>query len=247
MPIRTGKDARHQPAAKETQKPKKEQQAGQEADTGYGYAEENQKSSSSNPQGYSNSLDMEEESSFDPSADTTKIKILAGIVAVVVVALALLIIMLIKPGGIQDNTGVDVSGETAAPVVTPEAGTSFVQGDNNYADSENNQPAGTFSSPAEYVKGLEGEEVPVNYSVQSRQYVTAHVSYVAKRAVIDDGMEMYWIDVTYRKKKYRLQVPFYYFKDFEEEGICRVEIEVLDLENGSQIISYMHVIDEDTE
>ena len=52
MPIRTGKDARHQPAAKETQKPKKEQQAGQEADTGYGYAEENQKSSSSNPQGY---------------------------------------------------------------------------------------------------------------------------------------------------------------------------------------------------
>ena len=34
MPIRTGKDARHQPAAKETQKPKKEQQAGQEADTG---------------------------------------------------------------------------------------------------------------------------------------------------------------------------------------------------------------------
>ena len=125
---------------------------------GYGYAEENQKSSSSNPQGYSNSLDMEEESSFDPSADTTKIKILAGIVAVVVVALALLIIMLIKPGGIQDNTGVDVSGETAAPVVTPEAGTSFVQGDNNYADSENNQPAGTLSSPAEYVKGLEGEE-----------------------------------------------------------------------------------------
>ncbi len=70
---------------------------------------------------------------------------------------------------------------------------------------------------------------------------------MAKRAVIDDGMEMYWIDVTYRKKKYRLQVPFYYFKDFEEEGICRVEIEVLDLENGSQIISYMHVIDEDTE
>ena len=58
-------------------------------------------------------------------------------------------------------------------------------------------------------------------------------------------MELYWIDVVYKKKKYRVQVPFYYFKDFDDTGICRVEIEVLTLENGGQIISYMQVIPED--
>ena len=56
---------------------------------------------------------------------------------------------------------------------------------------------------------------------------------------------MFWIDVTYKQKNYRLQVPFYYFKNFDESGVCRVQVEVLDLEDGSQMITYMQVVAED--
>lgn len=249
MPIRTGRDTKQKKAAERETKPQKKKPQVQKSDTmQYGYGEENQKQNKPvDVQGYSNTLDDEEDDFLDTTADTARIKIFAGITAVVIVVVVFFITRFVSSGSSGDSKGIVVSNETATPLVSPTAEESFVQGDNNYADSEDNQPLETLNSSSEFVKDLKGEDVPVNYSVQSRHYVTAHVSYVAKRALIDEGMEMYWIDITYRKKKYRLQVPFYYFKDFEEEGICRVEIEVLDLENGSQIISYMHVIDEDTE
>jgi len=121
---------------------------------------------------------------------------------------------------------------------------SFVQGDPEYEDSTNNTTSEAVFGADDFVRDLKGAEVPAVFSVKSRDYVKTHVSYVAKRAIIDDGMEMYWLDVTYKKKKYRVQAPFYYFKDLDSEGICRVEIEVLNLEGGGQIISYMQVIDE---
>lgn len=121
---------------------------------------------------------------------------------------------------------------------------SFVQGDPSYDDSNNNTTSGKVFDENDYVKDLKGADVSAVYSVSSRNYIKTHVSYTAKRAIIDDGMEMYWLDVVYKKKKYRVQVPFYYFKDLDDEGICRVEIEVLNLEGGGQIISYMQVVDE---
>lgn len=250
MPIRTGKDAGRRPTAKKEPEPKSRQRAGQENSVQSGYTEESQKTDRNfDGHGYSSTLNADDadEDGFDTNADTTKIKILAGVAAVVIVAVVLLVIKLVVPGGSDDKLEIKADTEFSTPVATQSPDDGFVQGDTDYADSKNNQPGIGLSSSSEYVKDLNGEEVPVNYSVQSRQYITAHVSYVAKRAVIDEGMEMYWVDVVYKKKKYRLQVPFYYFKDFEEEGICRVEIEVLELENGSQIISYMQVIDEEEE
>lgn len=55
--------------------------------------------------------------------------------------------------------------------------------------------------------------------------------------VLGKGNEDKYCYLVYKKKKYRVQVLFYYFKDLDDEGICRVEIEVLNLEGGGQIIS----------
>lgn len=121
---------------------------------------------------------------------------------------------------------------------------SFVQGDPDYADSKKNKTSARVFNEKDFIKDLKGADVSAVYSVKSRDYVRTHVSYVAHRAIMDDGMELYWVDVVYKKKKYRVQVPFYIFKDLEDEGVCRVEIEVLNLEGGGQIISYMQVIDE---
>ena len=88
-------------------------------------------------------------------------------------------------------------------------------------------------------------DILANYKVASRDYVVDYVSYVAKRGIIDDGMEIYWLECTYHDKKYRCQVPFYYFKDFQETGICKVKMEVLNIEGGGKVISYMQVAGND--
>jgi hypothetical protein len=139
----------------------------------------------------------------------------------------------------DDNKPVNGAEETSEPE------NKYVQGDNNYSDSSKNETTAKYFSADDYVKDLEGEDVSAIYSVDHREYITAHVSYTAKRAIIDDGMEMYWLDVDYKGKQYRVQCPFYYFKDMDETGICRVEIEILYLENGGQVISYMQVVAEE--
>lgn len=112
----------------------------------------------------------------------------------------------------------------------------------DYDSSTQSQvPAKVYSSD-EFISDLNGVKVPAVYNVKSRDYVEDYVSYTAKRGIIDEGMELYWLDVEYHKKKYRVQVPFYYLKDMQSEGICKVRIEVLTLEGGGKIISYMNVM-----
>ena len=55
-------------------------------------------------------------------------------------------------------------------------------------------------------------------------------------------MEMYWLEIVYKDKPYRCQVPYFIFKDLDTTGICVVEIELLTLEGGEQIISFMQVV-----
>lgn len=122
---------------------------------------------------------------------------------------------------------------------------SFVDEEPDYANSDNNQAVGEPGDADDFVMNLTGQQVPADYIVKNRSYVKAYVNYELHRGVIDDGMEIYWIDVVYKKKSYRAQIPFYYAKDLSSEGICRVEMELLDLENGGQIISYMQVVSGD--
>lgn len=146
------------------------------------------------------------------------------------------------------NTDQDAyNGENVyTPSPTPESN-QFTEGDPNYEDSTKNKTTNKIVSADDFVKDLEGDDVSAVYQVEHREYVDAHVSYTAHRAIVDDGMELYWIDVEYKGKKYKVQVPFYYFKDFGDTGICKVNMEVLYLENGGQVISYMQVIAEDSD
>lgn len=145
---------------------------------------------------------------------------------------------------VNNTTGSDATSDASSDTSSD---SQYAQGDNNYDSSTANQPPAKVFSSDDFVKDLDGNDVKAVYNVKDRKYVKAHVSYTLHRAIIDDGMEMYWIDIVYKKKKYRCQVPFYYAKDFDDTGVCRVEIEILNLEGGGEIISYMQVIDEEAE
>lgn len=95
------------------------------------------------------------------------------------------------------------------------------------------------------IKDLNGIDVSAVYNVASTDYVYDYVDYVAKRAIIDQGMEIYWLDATYKGLTYRIQVPYFRFRVMPESGICKVQMEVLNLEGGGKIISYMCVVSDD--
>lgn len=113
----------------------------------------------------------------------------------------------------------------------------------DYNASTKNKTTSKVYKDDDYLKDINGVDIKATYNVISRDYVYDYVSYTAKRGIIDDGMEIYWLDAKYKGKKYRIQVPFYYFKDFDEQGVCRVQMEVLNIEGGGKVISYMQVVD----
>lgn len=139
---------------------------------------------------------------------------------------------IVSSNGIYDGDGNVISSDE--DIIEP--------GLPNFSDSESNTTTATVYSASDYIKDLNGVDVSAVYNVKSRDYIKDFVNYEAKRAIIDDGMELYWLEVTYGSKKYRVQVPFYAFKDLDKTGICIVEIEVLTLEGGEKIISYMQII-----
>lgn len=105
----------------------------------------------------------------------------------------------------------------------------------------------TVYSPDDFIKDLNGVDVNAIYNPQSYSYVYDYVNYEKRRAIMDDGMELYWLDITYHGKKYRCTTPFYIFKSLSNEGICRVKLELLTVEGGGKIISYMRVAEPDEE
>lgn len=110
-------------------------------------------------------------------------------------------------------------------------------------DEENGETSDApLSSVNDFVKDLDGNDIPSTYHISNRSYTKDYVSYVRRRAVTDDGMELYWLDIVYKDHNYKVQVPFYVFESLEEKGICVCTMEVLTLSNGSKVISYMEVL-----
>lgn len=136
----------------------------------------------------------------------------------------------------------------------PEEGTTlengFETGDSNseggkYEEGTLTKTTSEHYSSSDFLKDLNGYEIPAVYTVQNVTYDVAHVNYQAKRATIDDGMEFYWLEIDYNGKKYRAQCSYNMFRNLESEGICKVAVEILTLDSGQQVVSYMKVVSED--
>lgn len=137
-----------------------------------------------------------------------------------------------------EDTSIDVNGTFNIP---PENSTQQVKpGMNNPSD---NTTMNQNSKPEQdvMVKDLNGLSLIQNYTVTEIKTVTDFINYKKHRAITDDGMELLWLEADYKGKSYRVTVPFSIYKELDAEGITVVDMEVLDLGNGSTIISYMKV------
>ncbi len=192
-------------------------------------------------------------------------KLLLIVVATVVILL--IVFMAFKSGGdaVDDSSEEEVQASTELPASTnsgdgleDDSGNSVYNSDGttkdanginpgitDYDDATNNQTGATVYSASDYIKDLNGLDVSAVYNVESIDFVEDYVSYETRRAITDDGMEMYWLEANYNGKAYRIQIPFYYYRSLGTSGICKVNVEVLTLVGGGKVVSYMQVIQED--
>lgn len=146
---------------------------------------------------------------------------------------------LIVPGESDESAYVADNGGTSAD-------NTIKPGITNYDQEMATMTTGaTVYNANDFISDLNGLEVSAIYNVESIEYVTDYVNYDTRRASIDQGMEFYWVEAKYHDRKYRIQIPYYYYKNMQDTGICKVNMEVLNLVGGGQLISYMQVIPEE--
>ena len=117
-------------------------------------------------------------------------------------------------------------------------GTQDFTGNTNMSNSD------VMTNPDMYVEDLYGLTTRVDYTVKNISSVADFVSYTKHRGTWGGGLELYWLDVNYKDRKYVVQVPFQYYKELDEIGIVPVKMEVLTVEGSANgdvltVISYM--------
>lgn len=147
----------------------------------------------------------------------------------------------IATGAVYDTGGNLIYDENNS-VVDPDA---FNPGQQEFTGNIGGMAPEEVYSVTDFLKDVNGIDVSAVYNVDNIEYVYDYVNYSLRRGIIGDGMEMYWLDIDYKGKRYREQIPFYYAKDLDNNGIIRMHIEVLNLEGGGKIISYMEVAPND--
>lgn len=115
------------------------------------------------------------------------------------------------------------------------AGTPDLYGNSTGENKSDITPADNITT------NLNGEAVNPNYNVVNIETVTDYINYTKYRAVTSEGMEFYWLEVVYKQKTYKCQVKYNIYSKLDTQGITVVDMEVLTLDDGSEIISYMNV------
>ena len=134
--------------------------------------------------------------------------------------------------------------QTQQPTQQPSFGTQdFTQNTNMNAGS-------VLTNPDEFVEDIYGLSTRVNYTVSKIGNAADFVSYEKKRGTWGGGLELYWLEATYKGNKYVIQVPFEYYKELDEVGIVPVKMEVVTVPGSAEgetltIITYMQ-LDADT-
>jgi hypothetical protein len=84
-----------------------------------------------------------------------------------------------------------------------------------------------------FVKDLNSLPVDEFYEIEEIYTTIDFISYEKKRAVTDDGVELYWLEATYKGKKAKIQVPFKVFKELDKVGSTVVDVEVVRVRTGT--------------
>lgn len=180
-----------------------------------------------------------EDQDDDEPAGKSKLTLIIGAVAVVTIGIIAAGIMFSNRSSSQTETEPQEYYQQAETAETEHETTPMPGNANN----DNMQNSDHLDQSTDFLRDLSGVSIPIDYNVKSIDYVRDYVNYTRRRASMDEGMELYWIDIDYNGKKYRCTIPFWRYKSMSDTGICVVQMEVLSLEGGEKVISNMIVVD----
>ena len=165
-----------------------------------------------------------------------------GVAAVIVV-----ILFLLMNGGRKDPAPVDTTPPSTSSE-QPSAAPTDSFGDPNlgiqdFTQNTNNTSNSPLSNPDGFIEDINGLTTRVEYNVSAIQNAIDFVNYTKYRGTWGGGLELYWLDCTYKGAHYVIQIPFKYYKELDDTGIVPVQMEVLYSKQQTgetvTIISYM--------
>lgn len=109
-----------------------------------------------------------------------------------------------------------------------------------YSPSTGENKSGVSKTP-DFVKDLNGNKIPTNYTVLEIEEINDLVAYSKYRAVMGNGLEFYWLEAEYKEMPYIIQVPYAIYSKLDDKGYTAVTMEVLTLDNDKTVITNMKV------
>lgn len=192
------------------------------------------------------------------------VAVLVGVIALILFAFALILLKTPDRSPTPSDTDVPSGTQQSSDYVEPNNNAGGDQSDpvdptnqlmNDWGAKDFTQNTTMESNSkvepgSDFLKDISGLSLNAKYTVSDISEVPTFVSYTKHRGTSSAGMELYWLDATYRDRSYVIQVPFKYYKELDEMGIVPVKAEVLSItgetaELNRTIISYMS-LDEET-
>ena len=194
-----------------------------------------------------------------PDKKSSKNNLLIGAIGVIIVAVLVLAFLLfggkrsnpqdtpIDPPAVQQqdpNIAQNEQQQQQQQQQTQDNETPDGLGTQDFTQNTTMKNGDVLTNPDEYVEDLYGLTTRVDYTVDRISFIADFVSYEKHRGTWGGGLELYWLDATYKGNKYVVQVPFQYYKELDDTGIVPVKMEVLSIKGSVggenlSVISYM--------
>lgn len=89
-----------------------------------------------------------------------------------------------------------------------------------------------------FLKDLTGIDVPEYYTVKEITYITDLVPYTKHRAVTGEGIELYWMEGTYRGQPCKFTIPYKYYRELDTSGAIPCMIEIVQTTEGALLATW---------
>jgi len=196
---------------------------------------------------YETEFDEEESDDEDDYLDEKKpinIKLIITIVGIIVTAIIIVIVILTRP----TPTPLPPPAPIETPEPTPDLwlqdqrslyelgiGAEYIDEVNIFA--QGNLESFTFKRDFTRQDQPEMFALPIKISTAMNS-----MTYTRHRAILDDGMEIYWLEGTFQGRKVVTTIPYSLYQTLASEGVVPVEVEVVTDANGSVTVTHVSAL-----
>lgn len=187
-------------------------------------------------------LDDDDDDEVPLEEPQTNWKKIIVIVAAAVIALAAILIIALRPSPEPPPPPVVVAPPTPTPVdpTLEQLQQLYLMGIGRYyidranLFAQGNIEADSFRRDFSQINQPEHFVPPFQINT-----VTENVAYTRHRAVLDVGIEVYWIEGTFQGRRVRAMIPFSLYLALAPQGVLTAEMEVVTDATGSVTVTYI--------